>query len=96
MVRHVRSVGRPRRRVSIVVEHREQGPEIMLIVAPASDRSGIDRLLDLPAAGCLHPTIAAMEFQASRVPWQAGERDQPLCLHFGLRGELFVRKLKDW
>ena len=66
-----------------------------LVIAPALDRTAIDRLARLPHAGGGHDALVALRVQAGIVPIQAAERDQPPCRGFAIGNQGLVVHLQE-
>src|SRR5262249_41793288 len=71
-------MGVGRRGGPIGAERLEQGPQMLLVAAPALDTAGEQGLADLAVAGRAHRPPVLVEPQAGIVPWQvAGGQQTP-------------------
>ena len=66
------------------------------MLAPAADRSAVDRLAHLIDAGGADRPLGAVEFKAGGVPGQPEERDHPPRLTVEIVDHRLVFDLEKW
>src|SRR5258705_13449586 len=75
---------------SLLREDIEQRLELASIVAPAPDRTVIERLTDLPRAERPHRSRVPVEFEAGGLPFQTEKSNQPAAFAFEIGDESFI------
>ena len=73
-----------------ISERLQQRTQVALIITPASDRTGVERLAHLPAARRCDDPLRAMEIHAGRLPIQAEKGYQLAAFGLEICDQCFV------